>query len=182
MAGLPRVALWHPEIYQLELTDKVKAGPDGVDNLQAKQLGDCTQFLKEGHEALVADEAAHYADVLERATALQEEYGTVYWSSGAVAVSGAAPSPLFTLGGAGSSWEALLDVTLADKVNHDMWVFRVHITFSPSTSKAVLIGKTAATDMAITFVADGLYQTRMRAQHSSGDRTVIVRNHLLAYM
>lgn len=181
MAGLPRTALWHDEIYQLESTDKVEAGPGGIDNRQATELGDCDLWLKGQHEALVATVGEHRNDSLERLAQLESDYGLVFQSVG-VAVSGSAPSPLFTQGGSGSSWESLNEVTLVDKVNHDMWIFRVHFTWDPSTSKAVLIGKTAATNMTIGFVADGLYQTRIRAQHSSGDRTVVVRNHLLSYL
>lgn len=47
MANLAEQAQWEEGIYQLELTDPVVGGPDGISNLQAKQLANRTQFLKE---------------------------------------------------------------------------------------------------------------------------------------
>lgn len=47
MAGLVEVSQWEDEIYQLETTDPVEGGPDGIDNRQAKQLANRTQFLKD---------------------------------------------------------------------------------------------------------------------------------------
>lgn len=47
MANLKEQAQWEDGIYQLELTDPVVGGPDGISNLQAKQLANRTQFLKE---------------------------------------------------------------------------------------------------------------------------------------
>ncbi|MBY7994812.1 hypothetical protein KW438_05135 [Vibrio fluvialis] len=46
MAGLVEIAQWEDEIYQLETTDPVEGGADGIDNKQAKQLANRTQFLK----------------------------------------------------------------------------------------------------------------------------------------
>lgn len=46
MADLPEEATYEAGIYQLELTDPVEAGPDGIDNLQAKQLANRTKYLK----------------------------------------------------------------------------------------------------------------------------------------
>ncbi|UVK85244.1 tail fiber protein [Pseudomonas sichuanensis] len=46
MANLPEQAQWEEGIYQLETSDPVLAGPDGIDNLQAKQLGNRTAYLK----------------------------------------------------------------------------------------------------------------------------------------
>lgn len=45
MANLTLTPTWTP-VYQLELTDPVQAGPGGIDNLQAQQLGDRTEWLK----------------------------------------------------------------------------------------------------------------------------------------
>ena len=47
MANLAEQAQWEEGIYQLELTDPVVGGPDGISNLQAKQLANRTSFLKE---------------------------------------------------------------------------------------------------------------------------------------
>lgn len=52
MADLPRVAVWRPGIYQLEKQDLVLAGPDGISNRQATELGDCTLYLKEHLDAV----------------------------------------------------------------------------------------------------------------------------------
>ncbi len=47
MPNLPEEATWEAGIYQLELTDPVEAGADGIDNLQAKQLANRTVYLKD---------------------------------------------------------------------------------------------------------------------------------------
>ena len=50
MANLPRESIWRDGIYQLDVNDDVRGGPleeGGISNLQAKQLGDCTLFLKD---------------------------------------------------------------------------------------------------------------------------------------
>jgi hypothetical protein len=50
---------WIDGIYQLEVTDPVQGGPDGIDNVQAKQLASRTQFLKTQIAAAVAAQLAH---------------------------------------------------------------------------------------------------------------------------
>jgi hypothetical protein len=52
MATLAESASWEAGIYQLETSDPVLGGPDGIDNLQAKQLANRTLFLKGLVEAL----------------------------------------------------------------------------------------------------------------------------------
>lgn len=52
MANLKEIIEWVDGIYQLETTDPVMGGPNGVDNLQAKQLGNRTQFLKQSLDNL----------------------------------------------------------------------------------------------------------------------------------
>lgn len=52
MATLTENASWTAGIYQLETTDPVLGGPDGIDNLQAKQLANRTLWLKGQVEAL----------------------------------------------------------------------------------------------------------------------------------
>lgn len=47
MANLPETITWETGIYQLETTDPVLGGPDGIDNLQAKQLANRTRYLKQ---------------------------------------------------------------------------------------------------------------------------------------
>lgn len=50
MANLQIEAKWVNGIYQFETTDPVIGGADGIDNLQAKQLGCRTEWLKEKSE------------------------------------------------------------------------------------------------------------------------------------
>lgn len=52
MANLPEQARWEDGIYQLETSDPVLAGPDGIDNRQATQLGNRTAYLKEQVESI----------------------------------------------------------------------------------------------------------------------------------
>ena len=47
MANLTETSQWVNGIYQLEITDPVEGGAGGVSNLQAKQLGDRTKWLKD---------------------------------------------------------------------------------------------------------------------------------------
>lgn len=47
MAHLTESATWEDGVYQLETSDPVQGGPDGIDNLQAKQLANRTSFLKQ---------------------------------------------------------------------------------------------------------------------------------------
>ena len=43
---LPKVAEWQDEIYQYEQKDKLIGGEDGIDNLQAQELANRTEYLK----------------------------------------------------------------------------------------------------------------------------------------
>lgn len=56
MANLKEENKWEEGIYQLEVTDPVVGGIDGISNKQAKQLANRTKFLKEQVEA-AADNA-----------------------------------------------------------------------------------------------------------------------------
>lgn len=47
MADLPEANEWPEGIYQLETSDPVLGGPEGIDNLQAKQLASRTKWLKD---------------------------------------------------------------------------------------------------------------------------------------
>ncbi|KVT57986.1 gp53-like domain-containing protein [Burkholderia ubonensis] len=59
MSNLIEVDRWENGIYQLETSDPVIGGPDGIDNLQAKQLANRTQFLKRLLEAGQSNLDAH---------------------------------------------------------------------------------------------------------------------------
>lgn len=62
MANLVETVEWVEGIYQLETTDLVEGGPDGVDNIQAIALAKRTQFLKAlilaAQDSLAGHEAA----------------------------------------------------------------------------------------------------------------------------
>lgn len=47
MTTLTETGSWEPGIYQIELTDPVIGGPDGISNRQAKQLANRTSYLKQ---------------------------------------------------------------------------------------------------------------------------------------
>ncbi|WP_126286220.1 gp53-like domain-containing protein [Burkholderia stagnalis] len=51
MTNLVEFDRWEDGIYQLETSDPVQGGPEGVDNLQAKQLANRTRYLKKQVEA-----------------------------------------------------------------------------------------------------------------------------------
>ena len=52
MANLKEENKWEEGIYQLEVTDPVVGGIDGISNKQAKQLANRTKFLKENIDTL----------------------------------------------------------------------------------------------------------------------------------
>ncbi len=52
MADLPESNEWTTGIYQLETSDPVLGGPEGIDNLQAKQLANRTRWLKDKIDSL----------------------------------------------------------------------------------------------------------------------------------
>ncbi|UXU86988.1 MULTISPECIES: gp53-like domain-containing protein [Burkholderia] len=61
MTNLIEIERWEDGVYQLETSDPVVGGPDGIDNLQAKQLANRTRFLKKVVEAGQSDFDAHVA-------------------------------------------------------------------------------------------------------------------------
>jgi hypothetical protein len=54
MANLPESTIFEAGIYQLQTTDPVVGGPDGVSNLQAKQLANRTNWLKAIADEVIA--------------------------------------------------------------------------------------------------------------------------------
>lgn len=56
--NLPEESVYEEGIYQLELTDKVQGGPNGISNLQGKQLANRTKFLKDETERLEEEKVA----------------------------------------------------------------------------------------------------------------------------
>lgn len=61
MADLPELSEWTSGIYQLETSDPVLAGPEGIDNLQAKQLANRTKWLKDKLDQLDAKHSVRVA-------------------------------------------------------------------------------------------------------------------------
>lgn len=59
MATLPEQSVWTEGIYQLETSDPVMGGPDGIDNQQAKELANRTRFLKDTLESNKREEDLH---------------------------------------------------------------------------------------------------------------------------
>lgn len=58
---------WVDDLYQIEMTDPVTGGSDGVANRQAKQLGQRTQWLRKAHEKTLekVDELSNKKGTLE---------------------------------------------------------------------------------------------------------------------
>lgn len=58
---------WVDDLYQIEMTDPVTGGSDGVANRQAKQLGQRTQWLRKAHEKTLEkfDELSNQKGTLE---------------------------------------------------------------------------------------------------------------------
>ena len=72
MADLPELNEWTAGIYQLETSDPVLGGPEGIDNLQAKQLANRTKWLRALIEKIVdGTTAIGKASQLQTARALK---------------------------------------------------------------------------------------------------------------
>jgi hypothetical protein len=69
MANLPETSVYEPGIYQIEMTDPIQGGPDGISNLQAKQLGNRTRFLKDRFEVGHNLDGTHVPEELQTALA-----------------------------------------------------------------------------------------------------------------
>ncbi|KVH04749.1 hypothetical protein WS84_30015 [Burkholderia anthina] len=63
MTNLVEFDRWEDGIYQLEESDPVVGGPEGIDNLQAKQLANRTRYLKKVVEGGQSSFDAHVAAV-----------------------------------------------------------------------------------------------------------------------
>ncbi|PVY71066.1 hypothetical protein C7330_0013 [Pectobacterium versatile] len=61
MANLSENPQWVDGIYQIETSDPVVGGPDGVSNRQAKELASRTSYLKKEQEKTGSDLATHAA-------------------------------------------------------------------------------------------------------------------------
>lgn len=77
MATLAETETYEAGVYQLEITDPVIGGPDGIDNLQAKQLANRTNWLKAKIDSILGMSFIHTA-VAEN-PGDTDEFG--YWDS-----------------------------------------------------------------------------------------------------
>ena len=59
MANLTLTRQWVESIYQLETSDPVMGGPDGIDNRQAKELGARTNWLKDQVDTINQDRTGY---------------------------------------------------------------------------------------------------------------------------
>ena len=59
MANLTLTRQWVENIYQLETSDPVMGGPDGIDNRQAKELGARTNYLKDQVDGINRDRTGY---------------------------------------------------------------------------------------------------------------------------
>ncbi|MBH3444874.1 hypothetical protein I5L59_14955 [Pseudomonas moraviensis] len=82
MADLPETNQWTPGVYQIETSDPVVGGPEGVTNLPIKQLSNRTVWLKGKFESLkiIADKITHAteraAGIARIATQVEVKAGT----------------------------------------------------------------------------------------------------------
>jgi hypothetical protein len=65
MADLPESQEWAQGVYQLETSDPVLGGPDGVSNQQAKQLANRTSWLKKKIESFLDGSGINFASQQE---------------------------------------------------------------------------------------------------------------------
>ena len=65
MANLKETAQWEDGIYRIEQTDPVVGGEDGIDNIQAKQLGNRTLYLKKKLEEMEGTVDGYAPDMQE---------------------------------------------------------------------------------------------------------------------
>lgn len=70
MANVTESPTWEGGVYQIETTDPVLGGPLGIANVQAKQLANRTQYLKERADVVDAAKGA-YPSLAERMAAVE---------------------------------------------------------------------------------------------------------------
>lgn len=102
MAGLILTPEWTEEIYQLETSDPVMGGPDGIDNRQAIQLGKRTEYLKQEVEKRALSQSPKFTGIPTAPTASvgtknQQLATTQFVANAIAALVGSAPATLDTL-------------------------------------------------------------------------------------
>jgi microcystin-dependent protein len=96
MANLPQSSTWEAGIYQIETTDAVIGGVNGISNIQGKQLGNRTKYLYDQlgitNTALAALDSSvtNHSGRIATLEAAGTEFGDGYVGRGILAASGSA--------------------------------------------------------------------------------------------
>lgn len=130
MANLPEIDEFTVGIYQLELTDPVEGGPDGIDNKQAKGLTNRTLWLKNQLAALsttVSGFVAAIAALTTRVTNLEAvQPKTVFFLRKTTVALGDFPNPgpdekiTISFPNLGTSSYMVLPSLVSKSVNYDV--------------------------------------------------------------
>lgn len=76
MANITETATWDAGVYQIEETDPVQGGPNGVDNAPHKNLANRTKYLKQEQDAVrgeINSARGGYANLGARLVALETQ-------------------------------------------------------------------------------------------------------------
>ncbi|ABO49757.1 hypothetical protein Dred_1223 [Desulforamulus reducens MI-1] len=76
MGNISESATWDAGVYQIEETDPVQGGANGIDNMPHKNLANRTVYLKQHHETLESEVSAArggYANLGSRLDALETQ-------------------------------------------------------------------------------------------------------------
>lgn len=76
MANVKETPVWEPGVYQIEYTDKVRGGEDGISNVQGKQLANRTAYLKKRADQVDEAKGTH-ATLPERLDHIEGEFEAV---------------------------------------------------------------------------------------------------------
>jgi hypothetical protein len=96
MANLPETPQWEEGIYQIEVSDPVLGGPDGISNRQGKQLASRTLYLKQQVEKGGSDLAKHIPTPANSDNS-KKLATTEFVAKALAALAGSAPKTLDTL-------------------------------------------------------------------------------------
>lgn len=102
MANIKEKDIWEDHIYQIETSDPVLGGENGIANRQAKQLASRTQYLKKGLEKSAAKDSPAFtgeptAPTAPQGTNSQQIATTAFVKAAIAALIGSAPAELDTL-------------------------------------------------------------------------------------
>ncbi|MEG7098753.1 hypothetical protein V2B07_11580 [Pseudomonas aeruginosa] len=124
MADLPELSEWASGIYQLETSDPVLAGPEGIDNLQAKQLANRTKWLKDKLDQLDAKHSVRVATTADVAlSGVQTIDGVVLVAGDRVLVkdqAAAAANGIYVV--AAGAWSRAVDADASIEVTPGLFV------------------------------------------------------------